>query len=59
MPVSKHHRRGRPNSARRRMMNTVKGYKKWLKSPKRLYDPLLEDKKKIAEDYGLDKKEVE
>ena len=55
MPLSKHHRRGRPNSTRRRIMNTMKGYKKWIKSPKRLYDPLLQDKKKIAEDYGLDK----
>lgn len=26
---------------RKKIINTVKSYRKWIKSPKRLYDPLL------------------
>lgn len=45
MPVSKHHRKKKPNSLRKKLANTVKSYNKWIKSPKRLYDPLLFPKK--------------
>lgn len=41
MPVSKHRRKKLSNSKRKKVMNTIKAYKKWIKSPKRLNDPLL------------------
>ena len=45
MPVSKNRRKKRSSSQRKKLMNTVKAYHKWIKSPKRLYDPLFFPKK--------------
>jgi hypothetical protein len=41
MPVSKNKRKKLTNSQRKKAMNTIKAYKKWIKSPRRINDPLL------------------